>query len=218
MKETGVLFNPAMSDSLRREVDPKTQTRRVVKPQPVGSMPEGWSWQRRGVEGWYAVNGQHRGESLGRCPYGEPGDRLWVRETFFAFGGWVTRFNAKKGRDEWHFVDMTLETGRAYQFVAPAEYVKAERQRGSVTPTWWRRPAIFMPRAASRITLEVTGVRVERLWEISVADVQAEGCPHAPKTEDAAGWYRTLWEQLNGLGSWDANPMVWVVAFRRIEP
>jgi len=170
------------------------------------------------------------------CPYGQPGDRLWVKETFYAFGRWETRFSAKKGRDEWHFIDMTLECGHAYHYDAedPVKVLGA-KGRGGVTPMWWKRPAIFMPRAASRILLEVTDVRVERLQDISEADAIAEGIiphvrggwhwhPHDPANLDdwhqfgfktARYAYESLWESINGAGSWDANPWVWTITFRK---
>lgn len=178
----------------------KTQTRRAVKPQPAGE----WAAPGRSAS-----------------PYGQPGDRLWVRETFFAFGRWETRYSEKKGRDEWHFIDMTLQVGHAYTYAADDEngLYAAPRSRDSVTPGWWKRPAIFMPRAASRIQLEITNARVERLQSISEADAQAEGCDLPASDQDwaqARGWYRELWEALNGAGSWDANPWVWAIDFRRI--
>lgn len=222
MKATGVLFNHAMSAALRREVDPKTQTRRVCRLAVRAGMP------------------QPELESLLRCcPYGVPGDLLWVRETFFAFGRWVTRFNAKKGRDEWCFVDMTLETGRAYLFDPPDGWKRHQRAAGGATPSWWKRPSIFMPRVAARIVLEVTAVRVERLQDISEADSIAEGvepivsanggCRRwmhyaVPNEGYSSAWkfafnsYASLWETINGPGSWDANPLVWVVEFRRVRP
>lgn len=178
------------------------------------------------------------------CPYGaaanpfrEEGDRLWVKETFFAWGRWETRYNAKKGRDEWHFIDMTQECGKDYLYAADGvsntqAFVK---RRSSVVPVYWKRPAIFMPRHASRITLEVTGVRVERLQDISESDAIAEGMR---QMRDGSGcwvgregpgklvtpWptarcaFRDLWESINGAGSWDANPFVWVVEFKRVTP
>ncbi len=211
MKESPILMSAPMVRALLAGT--KRQTRRVVKPQPfAGAAQEHWSISEFGQF----------------CPYGQPGDRLWVRETFYAFGRWVTQFNAKKGRDEWHFIDMTVECGYWY-FYAASEAPKtvATFRRAGATPMWWKRPAIFMPRAASRILLDVIGVRVERLQEISEADAMAEGV-----TRDEHGWtnyavptdcwespkdsYRTLWESINGPGSWDANPWVWAVSFKRI--
>ena len=107
------------------------------------------------------------------------GDRLWVRETFFAFGRWETRFSKKKVRYEWHFVDMTTECGRSHICAADGVYpapMAEDWNKGGTTPMWWKRPAIFMPRAASRLTLEVAGVRVGRLQDISEVDAKAEGC------------------------------------------
>ena len=77
------------------------------------------------------------------------------------------------------------------------------------------RPSIFMPRWASRLTLEITGVRVERLKDISNEDCFAEGLP-ADTTKGNRTWYGDLWEEINGKGSWDANPWVWVVSFKKI--
>lgn len=242
-----------MVRAVRREVDPKTQTRRVAKfvaleqglnfgftgLRAAQDRPGGWTLQSR--DG--ATNLNDRTEVL-RCPYGQPGDRLWGRETFYAFGRWVTQFNAKKGRDEWHFIDMTLETGHAYCYAAdggqPA--MLAGKRDVGITPKWWKRPAIFMPRAASRILQEVTEVRVERLQSISEEDAIAEGipedgtpCPRChfsgwvmqggdPVECDAAGCgdgavdeYRTLWESINGAGSWNANPWVWAVSLKDVS-
>lgn len=223
MKERGVLFIALMVHAMLADL--KSQTRRIVKPQfervPVDVID--------GVPSWdcptnYGGEVQMNTDFGKPCPLGVPGDRLWARETFFAFGRWETRFNIKKGRDEWHFVDMTIEAGRAYLFTAPADYVKAHHKRGSVTPTWWRRPAIFMPRVASRITLEITEVRVERLQTISARDAMAEGCePLLPDPacsqvcpEDYVAGYQKLWDSINGDGAWAANPFVWIVCFRRI--
>lgn len=213
-KERPILFQGDMVRAILAGA--KTQTRRLVK---------GWAleWLQPGMftPEYVAAPGNHA------CPYGVPGDRLWVRETHFAWGRWETRFSEKKGRDEWHFVDMTLECGKAYLFEPPMGWTKPTR--AGATPEWWRRPAIHMPRRASRITLEVTGVRVERLQEISEADALAEGCRSDMRLSPAGPWgpsewvghtavqdYAALWESINGDGSWAANPWVWAVDFRRL--
>jgi hypothetical protein len=234
-KERPILFSGAM---VRALLDgSKTQTRRPVKPQPEVSAHGNLmgEWLRRPLDGLILPKLQ---DISIHCPYGQHGDHLWVRETFFAYGRWETRFSAKKGRDEWHFVDMTLLTGRKYRY----EGALPNAQRAGATPAWWRRPSIHMPRAASRITLEVTDVRVERLQAISAADARAEGiefqehliagqvCRSWRAYGSPNGWYpegvdtapihsyRILWDSLNaarGYG-WDVNPWVWVVEFKKV--
>ncbi|MEW9586354.1 hypothetical protein [Paraburkholderia sp. DGU8] len=205
-----------MVRALLRDIAPKTQTRRVVKGfaldllQPGNFTPEYVALPENDLS-----------------PYGFAGDRLWVKETFVAFGRWERRFNATKARDEWYFVDMTVESGFAYRFQGADP--DARRLTGAL-PTWHTRPSIFMPRVASRITLEVTGARVERLQDITDADAMAEGIQ---RTDGDGEWavegldhlahpptnsYRELWDDLNaarGYG-WDANPWVWAVEFKRI--
>jgi hypothetical protein len=116
-----------------------------------------------------------------------------------------------------------MDLGACYLYRADAE---AEQERAIVAPRQLWRPAIHMPRAASRITLEITGVRVERLQDISEDDALAEGCSSTAIVhedgEDYTGHYaseeyQVLWESINGPGSWDANPWVWVVEFKRLE-
>jgi hypothetical protein len=149
-----------------------------------------------------------------RKRFGVAGDRLWVRETFFAFGRWDTRFNDRKQRPESFFTDMTLASCLSYRYEAddgPGADPHARREAGAA-PAWHKRPALFMPRAASRIVLEIVQVRIERLQEISDADALAEGIG-PDGLDDPVPAYRAVWERINGEGSWDANPLVWVVAF-----
>jgi hypothetical protein len=218
MKELPILYSGAM---VRALLDGrKGQTRRIINPQPQ-MVTDGaiLPW-----EGDPAALTQLLQQTKRPCPYGQPGDRHWVRETFVAFGYWETRYSQKKKRDEWHFVDMTLDRGLAYQFDGAA--LSASRRNGSV-PEWHNRPSIFMPRAASRILLEVTAVHIERLNDISRADACAEGAEtflhqcydfdfdYKAAPPELAN-YRRIWESLYGAGSWDANPWVWVVEFRRV--
>lgn len=256
MKELPILFSGAMVRALLAGT--KTQTRRVVKgvkhipswgsavgrtggawmygsPAALGLTDRGDNWGvildddhlrrmcTREAYGWGARSG---------CPYGVAGDHLWVKETYFAWGLWETRFSAKKGRDEWHFVDMTLESGKAYLHPATdpqPQPMGGKRHKGGVTPTWWKRPAIFMPRAASRISLEVTEVRVERLQDISEVDALAEGIVQLgdggyglPAGEhyhaaDPRQSYFSLWEEINGPGSVESDPWVWAVSFKVVK-
>jgi hypothetical protein len=90
---------------------------------------------------------------------------------------------------------------------------------GDLHYQWHKKNGRFLPAWASRITLEIVSVRVERLQEISRGDAMAEGCPFANMADgpNPRDWYAELWESINGPGSWDANPFVWVVEFRRVE-
>lgn len=246
MKERPILFSGPMVRALLE--GKKTQTRRAVSPQPlndprIGMVNAGYCgnpdlWMVNGSVFLYGRNAAPQW----RCPYGRPGDRLWSRETFWAFGRWETRYSAKKGRDEWHFVDMTLDSGHFYLYDAPTGWKRPTR--AGAIPAWWKRPAIFMPRIASRIWNEVVSVRVERLQDISEADAVAEGIyaevvivgancnggVHREESEEryffdgcadegfesAIDAYAALWDSINGQGAWDANPWVWVMEFVRV--
>lgn len=225
MTERPILFSAPM---VRALLDgSKMQTRRVVKDLPAWEITE--ICHDAACTGKWMPNGpapSGRGMAAGHwrlCPHGQAGDRLWVRETFIAFGRWETRYSAKKGRDEWHFVDMTVECDRVYQHAASAPDVPLATGRGGMLG-WWKRPGIFMPRAACRIVLDVVAIRAERLNDISEADAVAEGWPRRPEVSDdphvhadvARDWYIDLWGQINGAGSWSTNPWVWAIEFKRV--
>uniref|UniRef100_UPI0030D97B01 hypothetical protein n=1 Tax=Pseudomonas sp. EA_15y_Pfl1_P101 TaxID=3088684 RepID=UPI0030D97B01 len=148
------------------------------------------------------------------CPYGKPGDRLWVRETWYCDHFEVMRGPYLKPDD--------LEVGEAIEdgtLVYAADGLAPYEQE---QPTW--KPSIHMPRWANRILLEITEVRVERLKDISRGDIRAEGlqCPPELASDDVSpnyrDWYpaawRELWESIGG--DWEANPWVWVVEFKRL--
>lgn len=229
MKERPILFSAPMVRAILS--GSKSQTRRVLKQATGPSLSVGMDDNTLGVAElswlWGDGPGHDVHETIKRvpCPYGQPGERLLVRETFYAWGRWETRYSAKKGRDEWHFVNLTLESGKSYKHSADDDGPMFEggKRNAGVLPGWWKRPAIFMPRAASRITLEITDVRVERLQDISEADAQSEGWTRRPEVstdpqvhkEAARDWFMDLWESINGPGSWGANPWVWVVEFKK---
>lgn len=225
MKERPILFSAPM---VRAILDgTKTQTRRAVKLRNGQYMPPS---EKADINGWRQM--------LRNCPYGKPGDRLWVREAWRT----VAEADATPPRDLseahrlWFEVDVPHQAGAG-------KY----------------RPPMFMPRWASRITLEITGVRVERLNDISEEDANAEGCERLHEDEhgyvfrddrdwklcpkcggtrlhDALGGgggvihdvdcrecdtyqkrFKHLWQSINGPDSWAANPWVWVVEFKRLE-
>lgn len=180
----------------------KTQTRRVIASRYLSAIARGRDGQ---IDDLLSAPPPHR------CPYGWPGERLWVRETWqdtrdiAPDGGWVYRATDP----DWDTMD-----------------------------GWTWRPAIHMPKAASRITLEIVSVRVERLQDISEEDARAEGvtlpeCDYlgercgngtgfgCPRHGDDAHRreFARLWESINGKRApWASNPWVWVIEFRRVEP
>ena len=210
-KERPILFSAPM---VRALLDgSKTQTRRVVKPQPVYDGRFAGGWKLKGKKGHEAATCSSLIAEV--CPYGQPGDRLWVREAWRTYRG----NDATPPRD--------LTTAHRIWYEADD---RCNAAAGKL------RPSMFMPRWASRITLEVTGVRVERLQDISEADSVAEGIE---RQEDGLGWkrgpissdhpntatrtafprlaYQSLWEQINGPDSWEATPWVWAIEFKRID-
>ena len=212
-KERPILFSAPMVRALLS--GEKTQTRRVVKLKNGQYIPPSKS-----------ADGPGWAQMLRSCPYGQPGDRLWVRETFQYRGAsydghgideseWFRCYGAGGAADNW---DPDYPHG---WWPTPHMNVKkldaADEQEGEGVTGWVtkRIPGIHMPRWASRITLEVTSVRVERLQDISEADAAAEGV-HTDPDCPAYDAYQALWEQINGKGSWDANPWVWVVEHKRI--
>ena len=191
MKERPILFRGPMVRAILE--GRKTQTRRVVKD-----------------TGLYAIEERFHGKETAdrekhnlatQCKYGISGDHLWVKETHQAhpiYGSPVYKADYQTDNNP----------------------VKIEG--------WPWRPSIFMPRKSSRITLEITDVRVERLQDISEEDAMSEGVdvseyiecikpPHMEPCRSAKRAYSSLWEEINGPGSWEANPWVWPITFKRIK-
>jgi hypothetical protein len=215
MRERPIIFSAPMVRAILE--GRKTQTRRVVKPQP----PAGHDFAGftacstcradvgKAVWGAGDVRTVLREKHRVRCPYGQPGNRLWVRESL----GYCNEYGHFYAADRTFlcsvFDDEAKQTGYSY-----------EGDMGGASV-----PSIHLPRRWSRITLEVTGVRVERLQDISNDDARAEGvlpayadqCVSLGHPFNALPLFRELWGHINGPDSWDANPWVWVVEFRRID-
>ncbi len=216
MKERPILFSGPMVRAILS--GQKTQTRRAVKAPGwapgsgdyTGRMQLGLSADGRvGLQAYF----EHRETATWhgvRCPYGQPGDRLWVRETWMDLQGTGVEHRDRDGKRQRYAYGADTPPGS-----------HGDECRKDFGLKW--RPSIHMPRAASRITLEVTGVRVERLQDISEADAIAEGLQRTaggswlPGPCDHPEWaYHQLWDQINGPGAWDANPWVWVVEFKHL--
>lgn len=206
-KERGVLFSGPMVRSIK--LDLKWQTRRVVKPQPTCGEP------------YYEKYCSLHGALPVPCPYGKPGDRLWVRETWQqVIRRRVTSEEAWwPGRQEWPGIGSRPHSPSKLNAEHHVIIYRADGEMPGGFPERWR-PSIFMPRWASRFTLEITEVRVQRLHEISEEDAIAEGCGPEWAVEarvpPGKQGFAHLWSCINGLESWEANPWVWAITFTKL--
>jgi hypothetical protein len=221
MKEHPILFSSAMVKAILAGT--KTQTRRVIKrlpcqcydvaafdPQEMSARtPEGH--QTTGHSGRWWCRACTSDQDAVNCPLGAPGDRLWCKENF----KYVEDLHPEKCCTiiEYQADGSRCNAGWADDAGNTLKQVERDRKR-------WR-PSIFMPRWASRITLEVTGVRVERLQDISEEDAKAEGVSSewlktAAGREGLVPVFMQLWRSINGPKSWESNPFVWAISFRRI--
>ena len=221
MKSRPILFSGVMVNAIL--AGKKTQTRRLLNPQPAWDYQRAeFVWQTKKGEARWSRTPQlaalHHG-LLPQCPYGQVGDQLWVRENLRldAAGFWV--YAADRA---------LLEFGPEHEATALVWAHHKDTEHC---------PSIHMPRWASRITLEVTAIRVERLQDISEQDALAEGVTekaHYVGTEyggdryqGRTGWftddgcyrggYGKLWDSINPQDNWLRNPWVWVVEFKRVE-
>lgn len=223
MSERPILFSGPMVRAIR---DGKTQTRRMVKPQPdlmphhdpVRPEPRNggrWVFMTHTDRPSYSWATGHV-----RCPYGQPGDRLIVKEAAWVWCRKEQDGLTRTGRPKFRYISL----GRFVHYQATEE--KPTYRVNSAPDQGWRlKIGRYLPRWASRITLEVLGVRVERLQDISEEDARAEGVAledgqwtdeDGTLRSDYRTAFRRLWISINGQDSWDANPWVWVVEFRRL--
>lgn len=210
MKERPILFSAPMVRAI--QAGTKTQTRRVVKLTGAGRVKAQGS-----PRNWHIDDP----EAVLACPYGQPGDRLWVRETF------VVERQVEHDQPPPHADGRPIQRcddfggmqWRQPHYRATDPTPELAYEDGSGEPECRWKPSIHMPHWASRITLEIVSVRVERLKDISEPDARSEGCEPAWFGKRFAGYstaFAQLWESINGAGSWDANPWVWVVEFRKL--
>jgi len=221
MTDRPILFSAPMVRALLAGL--KTQTRRTMKPQPI-FYPEGEGFpigndRRTSVE-WKGTHCAPENLAL-LAPYGKVGDRLWVKETFKPHSTFA------------HLKPSEIPDSKIFY--------RADNSYAPSNTKWW--PSLFMQQRFSRILLEIVSIRVERLANCSAEDALAEGVVEYPCLGpqrgpnatyfSAAGpvpgempiarttpvdAYKALWQEINGEDSWDANPFVWVVEFKRVLP
>ena len=218
--ERGMIFNAEMVRALLS--GRKTQTRRIIKPQPEATLSGSLSgkWLSRPLNGLLLPKIE---DIAIHCPFGVVGDRIWVRETF---QGPLFDYDLMDSycKDPTPFEKPEFCVYKADGVPAP-EFYDADDELHCC----WR-PSIHMPRWASRILLEITDVRVERLNAINEHDAQAEGVAKlrggfwkhyqpgwTQHQLSARGSFVTLWKSIYGDESWNSNPWVWVIKFKRIE-
>lgn len=239
MKERPILFQGAMVRALLAGT--KTQTRRLLKPQPelaiigdraadalrklqdAGIAPKGeqprWRWDGCFYPRW--PNSLHD-----LSPYGVPGDRLWVRETFKIRDYSCDEEPQEDGHECRDHCKQTYVYYRATPRVGYRPKPDGARitylDESTLLTEWYERdwrPSIYLPRWASRITLEVTEVRVQRLQEISEEDARAEGVDWSMHGRSGRDNFRDLWDAINGKRApWSSNPWLWVISFKRLTP
>ncbi len=229
VKERPILFSGVMVRPMLADL--KHQTRRTRGLDEVNESPARWNDVRcYDGEWWFRSMGtgpNMLAECAVTCPYGLPGERLWVRETIYCDQfPYSEGARLPKQRPAWADLGLYFRAdGECCEQIPECACAEVGK------PRW--RPSIHMPRWASRISLELTDVRVQRLQDISEQDALAEGIRwtadgplHAhiwmshvgcecnfPTARDA---YAALWDDINGAGSWDANPWVWSLTFKRI--
>lgn len=220
MKERGMIFN---SEMVRAILDGrKTQTRRIMAPQPADDI-ERSAFPNPDAIGWKSsLKHKHGSTTAHFCPFGAVGDRILVRETF------------QGPLFDYEQMEAFLEDGSKFEKPEFCQYAadgghRPEYQDADDNLRHGWRPSIHMPRWASRILLEITDVRVERLNSISQEDAQAEGLELTGwrptySDPDSGGEVMTpydnfaeLWSSIYGDESWQANPWVWVIEFKRVE-
>lgn len=205
MNARPILFSAPMVQALLE--GRKTQTRRIMKPQPIQRdnywLSKDCFWTARKP---YCTVSDGFKNPIDNCPYGQPGDLLWVREAFW------------RRKDAVAILSATCDLN--------AIRYAADNDASDLLESSEKKPSIHMPRWASRLTLEITGVRIERLQDITHEDVLAEGIDEKMAAEifnkqrgalvgeayKYGFWH--LWESINGAGSWDTNPWIWALTFK----
>jgi hypothetical protein len=225
-----ILFSPPMVQAILE--GRKTMTRRTLKDIPTEGLVYDSSEKSRRVHGPYHGFNQTNFSTPNcfseyfKCPYGQAGDILWVKEAYFAFGHWEQEGTTKKGKDKWNFVYDSQKVVFNEDEIDSGFYFESKYTGyNHLEPRWFKRNSLFMPLWASRIQLEITKVRCERLLDITEEDAKNEGVTldgpvsYIPACQKSPYVYHFayLWDTINGYGSFEKNPWVWVIEFRRVK-
>ncbi|MGQ2982100.1 hypothetical protein [Flavobacterium sp.] len=246
MKVRPILYSTQMVQAIKD--GRKTQTRRILKLLPADAkwfadnecemaieprdVPKGFQIF------WNDVFDPESDEPIDRwrwfddiaCPYGDPGDMLYVRETYYAYGYWITNGVTATGKHKYRFVDLSCysvwqDKGFGYRYYDdPPDEILSNSSLGKMG--YHKRPSLFMPKAAARFFQKIKRRWAERLNDISEADAISEGVELDIEYQaykdyqndnslyvSAKDSFRTIWEMINGKGTWDKNPFVWCVEF-----
>ncbi len=236
-REHGILFKPMMVDAIRDSR--KSMTRRIAKPQPIVDEESGYVFA--GAKQLYKNDLSQYPDWKQRfcddfCPYVVE-DVLFVRETHFSYGRWVKDGKTKGGAQKWKFTPLNNDI--RYTDSRPSKFLVSRNKKYPDAPCWYKRNSLFMPKSAARIWLRVTGVRLERLQDISEQDAIKEGIESGYFKKAGVTWYldytsdhsthlaqnafedprksfQSLWVSINGKVSWDYNQWLYVVSFEEI--
>lgn len=235
MKERGIIFNAEM---VRAILDGrKTQTRRIIKSVPATHNFHGWVTSSthakdEGKACWAIGDSPLLKEPIRlNCPLGKVGDRLYVRETWsvvsheFDDDGLMIDYVPDRPTKAVHEMPHGHGYFTGHVIYSADGYFTWGDDDGCIDGRSCWKPSIHMPRWASRITLEITDVRVERLQSISEADAKAEGFDNSQSdATNSIGWFekpirafRRIWENIYGDDGWNNNHWVWVIEFKKVE-
>jgi hypothetical protein len=216
-------FTGAMVLALGRDIDPKTETRRTMKKLPKGQYYNGADENNAHLHSFGGVIGKKSENSDSMiCPYGQPGTQIWVKESAWMWCHKKADGLTGTGRAKWRYIPV----GQHVIYCADHPQRPTTRIDDAPQHEWRLKVGRFLPGWGIRTKLEIVSLHAERLHEISEADALAEGvAPSAVESfarvkgvDRPAGFaYRDLWKSINGEGSWELNPMVWVIKFKRIS-
>lgn len=229
MRQIPALFSTEMVKALLQ--NRKTMTRRTKGLEKVNIDPDIWEVMPHNGKFIFDCQTYSDIKPITCNPNYMVGDHIYVKESYYAYGYWKIDGKTKTGKEKLRFIDCTSKCFYKYQYYPyPPETVELDRSQEG----WWKRNSLFMPKKAARIWLECTGVRCERLQDITEADAIAEGIGlidsglfndirFVDYLDPKSNWrqpitsFQSLWAKINGIDAWDLNPWVFVYSFKKLD-